>query len=430
MTTRQTAPWSIRWRITRGVLVTVAAGWIGTIFLALVALNAEMREAADEQMTVVARTTLVAAETATGPTIPRIVGLPDAEGDEDGSTLLRLSMQGRTVPEGPWAQPARDGFSDTGDWRVFRLSGDNVIVEVGQSHDMRREELLEAGSALLVLVLPLVLLLVWGVTRTLSGTLAPVERVATTIGGRKPDDLSPVPLADIPRELRPLTEALNGYLSRIEALRQSERHFVANAAHELRTPVASIRARLEQAGPADMAKTIAMLDDLTRRIERLLQLARSEAGVGLEQGPADLIRILRLLVDETSRRTSAAIQLDDADLGSFAVPFDPDALAILLRNLIDNAVEHGTGQVRIRLSPDGRLTIRNPTANSAFHDAAFSKGSQSGGSGLGLSIVETLSASMGISVAKSIGNGMAQVELAFRGTGPDPALPPGHPRTT
>lgn len=413
MTGRGAARWSIRWRIMRGVLATVAAGWIGTMVLALFSLNEEMTEASDGQMVVVARTTLIAAETASGMAIPRIVALGEGDEAEGGAALLRLSVRDRPVPDAPWRQPDADGFADIGAWRVYRLSGEDVVIEVGQSRIERREELLEAASAMLFLVLPMLLLLVWGVSRTLSRTLAPVERVARALGQRGPDDLSPVPQADVPRELHPLTEALDSYLSRIEALRQAERRFAANAAHELRTPLASVRARLEQAGPEDKAAVMRLLDDLTRRIERLLQLARSEAGVGTGHGPADLLRILRLLTEETRRRTGAQIHLDDADLDRFEVAHDPDALAILLRNLIDNAVEHGTGPVRIVLSPAGRLTIENPTAEAAFQDGAFSKGPSSRGAGLGLSIVESLSGSMGIAVSKRLSDRIARIELTF-----------------
>lgn len=421
MTQPVTSQWSIRWRILRGVLAIVTIGWIGTMLLALFFLNREMSEASDGQMIVVARTTLIAAETASGMAIPRIVGLGDTEDDEDVSALMRLSVHDRPAPDGPWPRPATDGFSDTGDWRVFRLSGEDAVIEVGQSKSQRREELLEAGSALLMLVLPMLMLLVWGITRTLTRTLAPVEQVASGIGRRKPDDLSPVPPDTTPRELRPLIEALNTYLARIDALRQSERRFVANAAHELRTPVASIRASLEQ-GTNDPAAAIRLLDDLTRRIERLLQLARSEAGLGLGRGPVDLVRIIRLLTDETGRRTSAKIQFDDADLETLIVPFDPDAVAILLRNLIENAVDHGTGQVRILLTRAGRITIENPTENSGFLDAAFSKGPKSNGAGLGLSIVDSLSSSMGIRTSKTLSNGIARIELDF----PAARSAPGH----
>lgn len=428
--------WSIRWRLTRDTLAVIALGWLGTVLLTLWFLDHEMSEGFDEEMELVAHTTLLGIESAPAPLVPRVVGMsPEAENER----LLRLSRPDAPLPPAPWPQPARDGFSEAEGWRILRLSGDAAIVEVAHSRSWRREELFEAASALLILILPMVLLLVWGITRSLARTLAPVEALAGSIRARGPDDLSPVASADIPRELRPLTDGLNGYLSRIEDLRQAERRFVANAAHELRTPVAAIRARLDLGTDAERAGTLRLLDDLTRRIERLLQLSRSEAGLGLGQGPADLIRILRLLTEETARHAGVTIHLDDGDLESLILPLDPDALAILLRNLIDNAVEHGTGVVRVAVSADARaadalanirLVIENQTENSAFVDAPFCKGSRSRGIGLGLSIVAALADAMDVPIEKTMADGHARVELTFRkggsrATAPGPIIGPG-----
>lgn len=401
--------WSIRWRLTRATLAVVGLGWLGTILLTLWFLDHEMNEGFDEEMALVARTALLSVESAPGPVLPRIVGMSPEEEDE---RLVRLSRPGLALPAAPWPQPAEDGFSEANGWRILRATGDSAVIEVAQSRAWRREELFEAASALIVLVLPMILLLVWGITRSLARTLAPVEALAGAIGARRPDDLSPVTGTGIPRELLPLTEGLNLYLARIEDLRQAERRFVANAAHELRTPVAAIRARLDLGG--DPAGAVPMLDDLTRRVERLLQLARSEAGVGLGGGPADVLRILRLLVEDTARKEGVALHFDDGDMESLILPLDPDAVAILLRNLIDNAVDHGDGTLRLTLTPEARLTVENPTTGDAFAEAAFGKGPQSHGIGLGLSIVATLAAAMGITVEKTIGGGKARVVVAFR----------------
>ena len=406
MTAPHPKPWSIRWRLTRGVLAVVLLGWLGSGGLTLWFLDVEMNEAFDEEMELVARTTILSLDTATVPVVPRVVGM-SPESDE---RVLRIARIGEAPPEGPWPQPAEDGFSDAAGWRILRLTGDTAVVEVAHANAWRREELLEAATALLVLILPMMALLVLGVTRVLSQTLAPVVRLADRIGARSPDDLSPVGGADIPTELRPLATGLDSYLSRIEALRQIERRFVANAAHELRTPVAAIRATLSARQGGD---AVPMLDDLTRRIERLLQLSRSEAGVGLERGPCDLVRILRLLADDARRHLSADVLFDDGDLNALEVAADPDAVAILIRNLIENAVEHGTGQVRVLLSPDAAVTVENPTGNAEFIDEPFRKGAGSRGIGLGLSIVATLAAAIGATIDRQIGNGAARVTVRF-----------------
>ncbi|WP_444429763.1 sensor histidine kinase [Rhodobacter capsulatus] len=160
-----------------------------------------------------------------------------------------------------------------------------------------------------------------------------------------------------------------------------------------------------------------MLDDLTRRVERLLQLSRSEAGLGLGRGPSDLVQVARLLVEE-ARRQGAEVRFDDGDVESLSLPVDADALAILIRNLLENALEHGTGPVRvvISLAGDGggaALMIENPTAQTAFVEAPFAKGPGSRGLGLGLSIVAALAAAMGASVDKTIRAGRARVVVRF-----------------
>lgn len=401
--------WSIRGRLTRAVLAVVLLGWVGTILMTLWFLDHEMSEGFDEEMELMAGVMLSSLDTAAAPVVPRVVGVSP----EDEDRVIRLSRPDAPVPPAPWAQPGTDGFSDGNGWRVFRLSGDRVVVEVAQNRDWRREELFEAASGLFVLVVPMVLLLLVGITRTLGHTLRPVERMAASIGARGPDDLSPMASADSPRELRPLTAALDGYLARIDDLRQAERRFAANAAHELRTPVAALRARIDGAGGPDRDATLRQLDDLTRRIERLLQLSRSEAGLGLGGGPSDLVQILRLLVDEAARRAGAEIRFDDGDLETLVLPLDPDALAILIRNLIDNALDHGTGPVRVTLRPDATLVVENPTANDRFVDNAFAKGAASRGVGLGLSIVTALAGAMRLRVDKSMAGGIARVTVHF-----------------
>lgn len=93
------------------------------------------------------------------------------------------------------------------------------------------------------------------------------------------------------------------------------------------------------------------------------------------------------------------------------VSLDPDALAILLRNLLENAVEHGAGVVDATLRPDGWLTIRNPTAMASLDLDRFGKGDASGGLGLGLSIIQSLCRAMNIRLAFSIVKGEARFEL-------------------
>lgn len=409
------SPRSIRNRLLRAVLGVVALGWLGTVALTAIFIDREMNEGFDEELELVAETTIVTLETGSDPAVPRLV---EVAPDHD-ERLLRIIRPGVPQPVVPWVSPSEDGFFEQAGWRVLRRSGDHEVVEVAHNQAWRRSEMAEAAVSLLILVGPVVALLIWGIRRALRRALAPLDDLAEMIAGRGPDDLSPLPEAGLARELRPLAQGLNGYLARIDDLRAIERRFVANAAHELRTPIAAIRGRLDLLGGPGAVAALPMLDDLTRRVERLLQLSRSEAGLGLGRGPSDLLQVARLLVAE-ARRQGAVVHFDDGDLEHLSLPVDADALAILIRNLLENALEHGSGPVRVVICPaeagqggGAALMIENPTAQVAFVEAPFAKGPGSRGLGLGLSIVAALATAMGADVEKSIRAGLARVVVRF-----------------
>lgn len=234
------------------------------------------------------------------------------------------------------------------------------------------------------------------------------------MAARGPDDLSPVAATALPDEVQPLAQALDNYLARIEALRGAERAFAANAAHELRTPLATLRNRLSASADPDAQAAIATVDGLTRRVTRLLQLSRLEAGLGLGRGPADMIQILRLLIAEMMHGARHPIRLDDSDLESLAVAADPEALAILLRNLIENAIEHGTGTVLIKVTPDGRCSIQNPADQPYLPRNRHAAGAGSSGAGLGLSIIHAPADAMHVPVREKVGPAQVTMELSFQ----------------
>ncbi len=404
----QARNWSLRRHLTRGVISTVAVAWLLTILIALWSIDRELREALDAELAMVAETTLLTLETADGPVVPRLVGVST----DDSERVLRISGLGGGGSVAPWGVVAGDGLADSQGWRVIRLTGDHAVVEAAQRLRWRREETAEAAAALLVLVLPMTALLLWGIRRTIRRGLASAERFAQTVGQRRPDDLSPVAAVDLPEELTPLAQALNGYLARIDRLRQGERRFVAHAAHELRTPLAAIRARLQVAG-GGQDQAVTMVDALTCRLDRLLQLSRSDSGLGAERGPSDLVQVLRLVIDELARPGVRAIQLDDGDMDRAPVAIDPDAAAILLRNLIENALDHGHGLVRVALAPGPQVRVSNPTTRPAFLEEPFAKDGASGGMGLGLAIVAGLAEAMEAPVDKQIRDGQACVTVDF-----------------
>ncbi len=402
-------PWSLRRRLTGRVLALVAGAWLATVVLSALVLDHEMNEMFDEELRALVETTVLLLDTAPSGAIPRTLGVETS----DGERVLRILAADRTDTSAPWPALDGDGFHDAGGWRILRQSAEGAVIEAAHATTWRREEMLEAASAFLILALPLIGLLLWFLRGIVASATAPVANLAHNVAAREPDDLSPMAATSLPEEVLPLAVALDGYLVRIDDLRRSERAFIANAAHELRTPLAALRNRLSLSSDPDARAATATVDALTRRVERLLQLSRLEAGFGLDRGPADLIRILRLLIDDLGPGARHAIRLDDSDLDRLEIAADPDALAILLRNLIENALEHGTGEVRIKVAPDGCLAIENPADHPRLPDRRHSPGPGSPGAGLGLSIIRALAAAMQVHLTETAGPNRVTVELRF-----------------
>jgi two-component system OmpR family sensor kinase len=266
------------------------------------------------------------------------------------------------------------------------------------------------------MTVPLFGLLLLVVVRTVGRALAPVAALAAGVEARRASDLSPTPEAGLPEELRPIPRALNRYLARIEALLVSERDFSANAAHELRTPlaVASAQAQLiaeGRAGPKAAEAVVAAIGRLTATVERLLALARAEAGIGRADERCDLLQVLRVLIAEAPE---AAVRLDDGDAEAVEVAADADSVALVLGNLLRNAREHGTGPVRVRVGPGATVEIANPVARGAvFAEGRFATGPGSAGSGLGLGIARATASRFGWSLDLAMARGVARARVTF-----------------
>lgn len=394
------AGWSLRRRLLRNVLLAVAGGWLVTAAVGTFALNHEMREMLDRTMDSDAELVLNLLEASDGAAISQWV---DAHPDSD-TQIVRIFGHDQPPPPAPWPRIDKDGIHQFDDWVVLRRSSDLGTSEIGQRLDWRHEEVMEAARAFLLLTLPLLGLVALGVIASLRGGLRGLADFTQQMKERRPDNLAPLPVTNLPQELRVMADGLNLYLDRIHDLRRTERSFIAHAAHELRTPLAIIRTRLqliaEQAPDAPRAEeVIASIDHLSRRVERLLQQERAEAGLGVLREDVDLIGLIRLVCAEQRAGDRERLVFDDGDLDTCRIASDPDALAIILRNLLDNALEHGHGPVRLRLRAGPALTIANAVAEGGhLHIDPFAKSPRSAGYGLGLSIVTTLCRNLGIAL--------------------------------
>lgn len=329
--------------------------------------------------------------------------------DAEGRILLQSHAADPAVFP-PWDGP---GFRQTASHRFYgdaALQG-TIRITVAEPLDHRasvaREIQMGLGLPLLI-VLPIALV---AIILAVRFSLDPLRRFRGRLEARGIRDLSAVPADDLPTEIGPLAKTLNGLLARLREAFEAERSFAANAAHELRTPLAGAiaqaqRLRAETQEPATEARAAEIettLKRLTRLSERLMQLARAEGGRLRLDHSADLRPVASVVVDDLRRmgaKDRIALTLPNTAIMS---DIDPDAFAILCRNLVENALRHGAddGAVEVTLRADGQLVVANdgPVVPREMLDrltARFERGNAStDGSGLGLAIVAGIATRIG-----------------------------------
>jgi two-component system sensor histidine kinase TctE len=290
-----------------------------------------------------------------------------------------------------------------------------VQVQVAETLNKRRRLAWEMVASV---VLPQLLLIVaativvwFGVSRGLR----PLQRLRRAVSDRSHLDLSPVPLQDVPGEVRPLVEEVNELMARLGRTFDFQNRFVADAAHQLKTPVSGLKAQIElalrESDPERVRHSLAQLyisaDRLSRLVRQLLSLARNEPGAldAVQLQPLDLhafaLEVSMEWVPHAIRR-----QIDLGFEGPdepLVIDADPDRLRELINNLIDNAIrysqQHGHVTVRTGRTADGhgQLAIsddgpRIPVAERARIFERFHRmlGTEQDGSGLGLAIVSEI----------------------------------------
>ena len=310
------------------------------------------------------------------------------------------------------------GYSDVatpqGSWRVYTGLVGNYIVQVSQQTDARHQ--LAAHTALktiapLLLLLPALSALVWIVV---GRGLRPLQEVAGQVSALSPRALQPLPRRDLPDEVRPLVDALNGLLGRLKDAAERERAFIADAAHELRTPLTAIALQAELAerapdGPARAAASAALkggIERATRLVQQLLTLARNEPRTAeRKHEPVDLAEVARAVVAEQAAiADSKGVDLGLAADTASTVSGDAESLHVLLGNLVDNAVRYtpagGSVEVKVQPASDGiELVVSDtgPGIPAEARERVFDRfyrhdGTVGTGSGLGLAIVREIAA--------------------------------------
>jgi two-component system OmpR family sensor kinase len=361
------------------------------------------------------------------------------------------------------------GFSDVetngSRYRVYSLQTAFQTVQIAQdlsARSARAQNLAVKALLPFALLTPLLMLAVWWV---INRSLAPIERARRQLALRVADDFSPLLSPDLPDEVQPLVDELNLLFARARDAFDVQKNFVADAAHELRSPLTALKLQAQalrrpQTDPAEREASVVRLnqgiDRAIHLVEQLLTLAREEASAAQTTAGSELVdlqQVIKLAVaDVLPQSLNKQIDLgiaDDQPLQTFFVRGQTEALRMMLRNLLDNAVKYtpeaGRVDVSVLLEPahasGGQsfcsLVIEDsgpgiaPADRSRVFDRFFRASdvlatSNATGSGLGLAIVQIIAARHGatIALAESERLGGLKASLRLVLVAPQDALPP------
>jgi two-component system sensor histidine kinase QseC len=345
----------------------------------------------------------------------------------------QLTLRSANAPTEPLSR-SEHGFETRSvagtSWRVFatRGTGGDVRVYVGEQTDSRAAIMFAVMRSMLwplVIALPLLGLACWWGVRH---GLAPLRRLGVAVARRQPHAVQPITMSEAPAEMRPLIAALNQLFERIAELLESERRFTADAAHELRTPIAAIRAQAQVAQAAHqegqrqhaLEATLQGCDRATHLVEQLLMLARLEGVAAIPGAAVDLSEIARRVVADLApmaveRQQRIELQATQARW----LDGEPALLGALVRNLVDNAIRYSPAgaPVLIEVSgADGEIVLSVADGGPGLDEAQRQRlgerffrvlGTGQSGSGLGWSIVRRIAAAHGASITIGTSPGLS-----------------------
>jgi two-component system, OmpR family, sensor histidine kinase QseC len=329
----------------------------------------------------------------------------------------RLWLHSDNAPTTPISH--HDGYSDIRHagqtWRMLALwsSGHRFQVQVAEPVKDREEVAIDLATHSvfpMFLALPFLAGLIY---LAVKQAMRPLDDVARSVSARSPNNLEPIEAAATPREVRPLVIALNTLLERLSSALEFERRFTADAAHELRTPLAAIKVQAQvcQVSPDDVTRSHALsqvacgVDRASRLIEQLLRLARLDPLYGMSEAvPFDLGRLGHEAVEEV--RPTAQEKNQHLKFVPPSVPVqlhgDPEMMGLAIRNLLENAIRYtprdgsitagvdhelATTRFWVRDSGPGALAEDLPHLTKRFYRG---RNVAIGGSGLGLPIVKRI----------------------------------------
>ena len=304
--------------------------------------------------------------------------------------------------------------------RVFVLEHPpGTTAVVAQPTDARDEIAMNSAMRTLVPLLLLLPVMAWLIVRIVRGELAPVSHLASHLDTQPAD--RPCPLSDkaVPDEIAPFVLAINRLLERIRELMGQQRRFVADAAHELRSPLTALSVQAQNLQQAETLETMrerakplqAGIQRACKLTEQLLSLARIQAGAG-EAATVDVAAMVRELIAEYLPAAEAkGIDLGLDEAAAFSLSGAPETLRLVLRNALENALKFAPegGEVTLRLRSENDSAIieivdNGPGIPASERERVFdpfyrTAGATGSGSGLGLTIAREAAANLGGSVS-------------------------------
>ena len=433
----------------------LGAAGLGAVLLGLVAylvILSDLNDSLDENLNAVA--TAVADRIAARP--PGVAAGADSA-DSAEIVVVEWTPQGRmsfssdlrvALQFSNRSGLARQHIQGT-DWDTYTVARPGGVVQAAQRARIQQEEAAEVAASLF-----LPFLLVFGLAAVLlilalRRGLAPLDRTAIDVAARSASSLAPIDTAHLPREITPLVLALNGLMQRLADSLQARQRFVADAAHELRTPITALRLQLQllQGAADDASRRIAAnalqagIDRAQHLVEQLLALSRAEPGAQAE--PLQRLT-LATLVQSAVGRSSANAESRGIDLGARiespgAVAGDAEHLRVLIDNLVGNALRFTPrgGVVDVVVADaDGCAVLRviddGPGIAAEARERVFERFHRAPGvapahagentSGLGLSIVKAIAERHDAQVTLHAGRGGhgLEVRVVFPATGAVP----------
>ena len=357
---------SLRWRLLSAVGIAVLLLWILSGWFSYQQAAHEAEELMDGNLAQTGRLLLAIVENNEAQLAPLAARLATVRGAEDNVYEPPLEFQighgdgtilarSENAPELPVL--GVPGYSDivrpTGSWRMLNVASPDgrYRVQVSQAialRDLAALEVAEQTVLPLTLIAPILVLLIYFSIRR---GLRPLDKLASDVAIRSPENLAPLDKTPVPTEARPLVGALNHLLTRLDHALENERRFTADAAHELRTPLAALKvqtqvARLSQdAAMRDHAlgQIEIGVDRATHLVEQLLRLARLDPLKRIESAvPVDLRALLKEIVERTRHANPPVAQhiIEIYAPGDLISHGDPDLIDIAVRNLLDNAIRY------------------------------------------------------------------------------------------